>query len=57
MHPQTGAIATFETDRDAKKAGYTVKLSPEQFKQFQGMNRHDRRAEIAQNRKRRRAKK
>ena len=57
MHPQTGAIATFETDTDAKEAGYTVKLNPEQFKRFQGMNRQQRRAEAAQDRKRRRAQK
>lgn len=27
MNPDTGAIAIFETDGDAKKAGYTIPLS------------------------------
>ncbi len=51
MDPKSGAIATFESDDDAKKAGYTVKLSPDQFKKFQGMNRQQRRAEIARERR------
>lgn len=51
MDPRSGAIATFETETDAKKAGYTVPLTKEQFTKFQGMNRKQRRAEIAQQRR------
>lgn len=30
MHMQTGSIAHFETDDDARKAGHKLKLSPAQ---------------------------
>lgn len=50
MNLQTGAIAQFETEADAKLAGYEVKLSKERFTKFQSMNRHARRAQIAQER-------
>lgn len=45
MDMKTGAIAQFETEEDAEKAGYTEKLTKEQFRKFRGMNRHDRLAE------------
>jgi hypothetical protein len=51
MDPKTGAIAQFETDEDAEKAGYTERLSPDQAKQLMPKNRHDRRAELARMRK------
>lgn len=51
MDPRSGAIATFETDQDAEKAGYTVKLSPAQFKEFSGLNRKQRLAALAQQRR------
>ena len=51
MHPKTGAIATFETELDAKLAGYTVPLSEADFTEFLGMNRKERRAEIARRRR------
>jgi hypothetical protein len=47
VNPDTGAIAVFETDEDAEKAGFTVKLTAGQFKKFAGMNRKQRRAEAA----------
>lgn len=43
MHKQTGAIAHFETDEDAKRAGYTVPLNEAQRKETWGMNRAERR--------------
>lgn len=30
MHMQTGSIAQFETDDDARRAGHKLKLSPQQ---------------------------
>jgi bifunctional N-acetylglucosamine-1-phosphate-uridyltransferase/glucosamine-1-phosphate-acetyltransferase GlmU-like protein len=36
---------------DAEQAGYTVKLTETQFKQFQGMNRRQRLAALAQQRR------
>jgi hypothetical protein len=51
MDPKSGAIATFETELDAKLAGYTVPLSKEQFSHMQGMNRKQRRAHLAQERR------
>ncbi len=43
MHPQSGAIATFETEEDALKAMFTEKLTPEEFQTVQPMNRKERR--------------
>jgi hypothetical protein len=43
MHKQTGAIAQFETEADAKAAGYTVPLDEDQLKKVQHMNRAERR--------------
>jgi hypothetical protein len=51
MDPCSGAIATFETTEDAEQAGYTVPLTQEQFKQFSGMNRRQRLAALAQQRR------
>lgn len=51
MNPDTGAIAQFETEEDAKESGYTVSLTKEQAGELAGMNRHKRRAWLAQNRK------
>lgn len=42
MNPDTGAIAEFETEDDARQAGYTVPLTREQAVQFKGLNRHQR---------------
>ncbi len=50
MNPDTRAVAVFETERGAVKAGFTVKLTKEQFKDVQGLNRKQRRAWLAQNR-------
>ena len=43
MDPNRGSIAKFETDEDAKEAGYTVPLTEEQYAQLGPMNRHERR--------------
>ena len=51
MNPNTGAIASFETDEDAEAAGHTVKIAKGFIKQAMGMNRHDRRAWAAQQRR------
>lgn len=59
MHERTGALATFETDQDALDAGYTPLSSYETkknrqgklMKQLTGMNRHERRAWAAQQRR------
>lgn len=42
-----GSIATFETDEDAKSAGYKTKLAAEEAEHLRGLNRHERRAELA----------
>lgn len=51
MDPRSGAIATFETTEDAEKAGYTEPLTQQQFTQFSGMNRRQRLAALAQQRR------
>jgi hypothetical protein len=51
MNPNTGAIAYFETDEDAERAGHTVKLSKKEASGLIGLNRHERRAELARMRK------
>lgn len=43
-----GAIAEFETDEDAKAAGYSTKLSAPEAKELRGLNRHERRARLAE---------
>lgn len=48
MNPDTGAIAQFETDADAERAGYAVKLSLQEARELYPLNRHDRRAKLAQ---------
>lgn len=52
MNPDTGAIAKFETDEDAKKAGFTEKLTESEAQLLATMNRRDRRAWLAKKRKR-----
>ena len=51
MNPDTGAIARFETDEDAKKAGFTEPLNDKEAKLLATMNRHDRRAWLSKRRK------
>ena len=51
MNPETGAIAKFDSKEDAKAAGYTEELTDKEAKLLSGMNRHDRRAWLAQRRK------
>ncbi len=43
MNPDTGAIGHFETEEDAKRAGHTRKLSPEELQATLPMNRAARR--------------
>lgn len=50
MNPDTGAIATFETEEDARKAGHTVPLSDAESRRLMPMNRHQRRAWAKQQR-------
>lgn len=52
MHEQTGAIATFETDEDAKQAGYTMPLTDSQRAKLSQLNRHERRKWAAEERAR-----
>jgi hypothetical protein len=51
MAPETQAIAVFETDEDARKAGHTIKLSDAEAKALLPLNRHERRAELSRMRK------
>lgn len=51
MNPDTGAIARFETDEDAALAGFTEKLTEEQYQQLAPMNRHERRKWLSQSKK------
>jgi hypothetical protein len=50
MNPDTGAIARFETEQDAREAGYTQPLTEEQVTMLQPMNRQQRRAWAAEQR-------
>jgi len=50
MDPKSGAIAIFEKESDAIKAGFTEKLSPAEFEQVGPMNRKQRRAWAAKRR-------
>ncbi len=43
MNPDTGAIAQFETKKDAEAAGHTVQLTPEQAAMLLPMTRTERR--------------
>lgn len=47
MNPETGAIAHFETEDDAKEAGYTVPLDAALAKQLQQLKREERRALVS----------
>lgn len=51
MKPNTGAIAHFETNEDAKAAGHTVPLDKKQTELLMGMNRQQRRAYFAEQRR------
>lgn len=51
MNPDTGAIARFETQQDAEEAGYTQPLTDEQVQQLSPMNRQQRRAWAAEQRR------
>ena len=55
MNPDTGAIAKFETDDDAKAAGFTEKLTEKEVRLLSQMNRHERRAWLSRERKSRKA--
>lgn len=46
-----GAIASFETESDAKAAGYTTPLTAAEAAQLLGRNRHERRAALAEMRR------
>jgi hypothetical protein len=52
MNPYSGAIAEFETEADAKAAGHTHPLTRDEAGRLMPMNRHERRAEAARERKR-----
>ena len=54
MHPQTYDIRDFQTKEQAIEHGYTVDLTDEQAAELSSMNRHQRRAWLAQQRKVRR---
>ena len=43
MHPQTQAIATFEREEDAQRAGHTIPLTPKEAALLGTMNRAERR--------------
>lgn len=51
MDPKTGAVAQFETDEDAEKAGYTEKLAQAEADVLSAMNREERGAELSRMRK------
>ncbi len=55
MAPETGAIAEFELDADAKRAGHTIRLTPKEAMVLRALNRHGRRAELSRMRKSARA--
>ena len=49
-----GAIASFETDADAKQAGYRTRLTAEEADKLMHENRHERRARLAEMRREKR---
>lgn len=51
MNPDSGAIAQFERKSDAKKAGFTILLTKKEASLAQGMNRKQRRAWAAKQRR------
>lgn len=51
MNPFTNEIKEFESDEEAKKAGFTVPLTKEQASQLNPMNRKQRRDWLKQQRK------
>jgi hypothetical protein len=55
MHQDTKAIAFFETNEDAKKAGHTVKLTPVEAVKLLTVPRGDRDKELRNMRKHKRA--
>lgn len=51
MDPKSGAIGQFETEEDAKLAGFTESLTGKEAGHLQGMNRQQRRAWLAEQRR------
>ena len=51
MDTKTGSIAMFETEEDARKAGYDLPLKKEDAERLMPMNRQQRRAWAAKQRK------
>jgi hypothetical protein len=51
MDPKSGAIAHFEKDSDAIRAGFTKALTEPEVKELMPMNRKQRRAWISSSRK------
>lgn len=47
MHPQTHAIATFETDEDAGRAGYTTPLTKAEATTLMPVSRENRAEHLA----------
>jgi len=55
MDPNSGAIAQFESEEDAERAGYTEPLNDKEARLLATMNRHDRRAWLSRRRKEQKA--
>jgi hypothetical protein len=56
MHPQTQAIAHFEREEDAERAGHTIPLTKNEVDRLMPMNRAERRRwQREETRKKRRA--
>jgi hypothetical protein len=51
MNPNTGAIATFETTKDAVDAGFTQQLTRRDYFEQMPRNRHERRKWAAEQRR------
>ncbi|HKY40700.1 MAG TPA: hypothetical protein VJN18_32420 [Polyangiaceae bacterium] len=51
MDPKTGAIAHFEKESDAVRAGFTKALTKDEAKELGPMNRKARRAWVSKSRK------
>lgn len=51
MDPKSGAIAHFEKDSDAIRAGFTEKLTEPEANELRPMNRKQRRAWLSNSRK------
>ncbi len=55
MHPQTQAIAEFEREEDAQRAGHTIPLGPKEAELLRGMSRAERRKWQREEKRKRRA--